>query len=309
MNNPPETLFIEEQESSLRLDQLLVKRYEGHYSRTYFQKLIEQGLVLLNGEPVKKRYKPQVGDEVEIEFLLTQETALLPEPIPLDILYEDEDLLIINKPAGLVVHPAPGNWTGTFANALLYHCTTLAAPEGDLRPGIVHRLDKDTTGVLISAKTPIAQWKMIEAFASRKVHKEYLAITHGAPGDRLIDAPIGRDPRNRQRMAVVEGGKSARTHVKTIGREGGFALAQIVLETGRTHQIRVHLSHTGTPVVGDPLYGRHAQDERLKCKRQLLHASLIRFHHPLTGREIEIKAPLPQDFTFFLEQYRIIRLS
>lgn len=306
MSNPAETLFIEEADADIRLDQFLAKRYEGSYSRTYFQKLIEEGLVLVNGERVKKRYKPLPGDEVEIEFLFTQETTLLPEPIPLDVLYEDEALLIINKPAGLVVHPAPGNWTGTFANALLYHCKSLEVQDGSLRPGIVHRLDKETTGVLVAAKTSEAQWKMIEAFSGRQVHKEYLAVTHGSPGDRTIEAPIGRDPKHRQKMAVVEGGRQARSHVKTLSNQGAFSLVNVVLETGRTHQIRVHLSSIGTPVVGDPLYGRRGTDEKLRVSRQLLHAALIRFTHPLTGKMMEIKAPPPQDFTFFLEQYRLV---
>ncbi len=309
MTSQPETFFIEEEEASLRLDLLLARRYEGRYSRTYFQKLIDQGLVLLNGERVKKRVKPAAGDELEIEFELTPEISLTPEAIPLHVLYEDEDILVVNKPAGMVVHPAPGNWTGTFANALLYHCKLLQADSGDIRPGIVHRLDKDTSGVLIAAKNSNAQRKMIELFSLRKVHKEYLAIVFGNPGERSVDKPIGRHPVHRQKMAVVDGGRAALTHIKPIAASKEYSLLDVVIETGRTHQIRVHLSNIGYPVVGDPLYGRAESNKRLGCCRQLLHASLIRFPHPVSGKEIEVKAEPPADFTFFLEQYRLIRLS
>lgn len=307
-NSQNEIFCVEAEEADIRLDQLLVKRYEGRYSRTYFQKLIEEGMVLINGAPVKKRTKPAIGDEIEVEFQLTPEISLLPEAIPLEILYEDNDLIVVNKPAGLVVHPAPGNWSGTFVNALLYHLKQ-APPEGDLRPGIVHRLDKDTSGCLIAAKNSFAQRKLIESFASREIYKEYHAITIGSPGNRLIDEPIGRHPKNRQKMAVVEGGRQARSHTTVEGKNAEFSLVKVILETGRTHQIRVHLSHVGAPVLGDALYGRPQVNERCAVGRQLLHASAVRFPHPVSGKTVEVKAPLPKDFTIFLEQYRIIRLS
>lgn len=309
MKETQELLFVEAGEEEKRLDKLLFDRFEGTYSRTYFQKLIDEGLVLVNGERVKKRTKPSVGDEIEVEFSFTREEALKPEPIPLNILYEDEDLLIVNKPAGMVVHPAPGNWTGTFANALLFHCNHLEVKEGDLRPGIVHRLDKDTSGCLLAAKNLQTQWKLIEAFAGRKVYKEYLAIALGNPGTRMIDAPIGRDPRNRQKMAVVEKGKVAKSHLKPLQASKELALLSVVIETGRTHQIRVHLSSVGAPVLGDSVYGRIGENKKFDCSRQLLHASKLRFTHPVSGKEIEVEAPLPEDFTFFLEQYRMVRLS
>lgn len=309
MNETQEMLFVEEGDLDKRLDKLLFDRFGGVYSRTYFQKLIDEGLVLLNGEQVKKRTKPSIGDEIEVEFSFSVEETLKPEPIALSILYEDDDLLVVNKPAGLVVHPAPGNWTGTFANALLFHCKTLAVKEGDLRPGIVHRLDKDTSGVLLAAKNLQTQWKLIEAFAERKVYKEYVAITLGDPGNRTIDTIIGRDPKNRQKMAVTEKGKQARSIIKTLASNRDLALLSVVIETGRTHQIRVHLSSVGAPILGDSVYGRSAENKKYKCGRQLLHASKLRFQHPLTGKEIEVSAPLPEDFTFFLEQYRMVRLS
>ena len=309
MKESQELLFVEEGEELKRLDKLLFDRFGGTYSRTYFQKLIDEGLVLVNGERVKKRTKPEIGDEIEVEFSFTQEADLLPEPIPLNILYEDEDILVINKPPGMVVHPAPGNWTGTFANALLFHCNHLEVQAGDLRPGFVHRLDKDTIGVLLAAKNLQTQWKLTEAFAGRKVYKEYLAITLGNPGNRTIDLPIGRDTRNRQKMAVVETGKPAKSHIKPLQAGKELALLSVVIETGRTHQIRVHLSSVGAPVLGDAVYGRVGENKRFQCERQLLHASKLRFIHPVSGKEIEVEAPLPEDFTFFLEQYRIVRLS
>lgn len=305
MNESQDLLFVEEGEETKRLDKLLFDRFGGTYSRTYFQKLIEEGLVLVNGEQVKKRTKPSIGDEIEVEFSFPLEVELKPEAIPLTILYEDEDLLVVDKPAGLVVHPAPGNWTGTFANALLYHCKSLEKKEGDMRPGIVHRLDKDTSGVLLAAKNLHTQWKLIEAFSERKVYKEYAAITLGDPGNRTIQTLIGRDPKNRQKMAITEKGKTARSIVKTLRSGRELSLLSIVIETGRTHQIRVHLSSVGAPVLGDSLYGRQGENKKYKCERQLLHASKLRFLHPITGKEIEVTAPLPGDFTFFLEQYRI----
>jgi 23S rRNA pseudouridine1911/1915/1917 synthase len=296
-----ESIIIEDEESFLRLDQILAKRFEGHYSRTYFQRLIDQHLVLLNGEPVKKRIKPKAGDEVEIEFAIEPELHLTPEPIPLDILFEDSDLLVINKPAGMVVHPAPGNWSGTFVNALVYHCQGLLEQEG-LRPGIVHRLDKDTSGILVAAKNGEAQRRLIESFAQRKVEKGYLAIVIGNPGKKAIDAPIGRSLKNRQKMAIVPSGKEALSFVEPIKSGKELSLVRIFPKTGRTHQIRVHLSSLGTPVLGDDLYGSPHTNRRYGANRQLLHAESLQFPHPSTGNRIELKAALPEDFNHFLDR-------
>lgn len=295
-NSDTDTILISEEEANQRLDKILANRFQNIKSRSYFQMLIEEQHVLLNGAPVKKRIKPQVGDEVLIDFVLTPEIGLEPEPIPLDILYEDEDIIAINKPSGMVVHPAVGNWTGTFVNALLFHCGDISNDSKTLRPGIVHRLDKDTTGILIAAKTSLAQQKLIEAFSNRQVYKEYLAICIGNPGNTTISTLIGRHPTNRKLMAVVEkGGRSAITHCKVLAYKEPLSLVRILLETGRTHQIRVHLKYRGTPILGDNLYGSVSANAKFKAERQLLHAHVLRFFHPVTGIEMEIKAPIPVD--------------
>ncbi len=244
-----ESLIITAEEGGERLDKILAGRFRDIKSRTYFQYLIEEGRVWVNGESVKKREKLAEGDEVLIHFILTPEIGLCPEPIPLDIVYEDDALLAINKPAGMVVHPAVGNWTGTFVNALLHHCQGLEQSE-DLRPGIVHRLDKETTGLLIAAKTPLVQQRLIEQFSTRQVYKEYLAICLGNPGKQEIQAPIGRHPVNRKLMAVVPNGRPAISRCETVAHRGTLSLVKIVLLTGRTHQIRVHLKHVGMAVLG-----------------------------------------------------------
>lgn len=298
----PEVIVIDPQEEDLRLDKLLYARFSGHFSRTYFQKLIEEGLVLLNGVPVKKRVKPKAGDEIEIEFAVDQQGHLVPEYIPLDILFEDEDILVINKPAGLVVHPAPGNWSKTFVNGLVYHCQELLKEGSGVRPGIVHRLDKDTSGVLIAAKTSFSQRKLIEAFASRQVIKDYLAITIGNPGVREITSPIGRDPIHRQKMAVVPTGKPACSVINTLVSGKELSLVRIGLKTGRTHQIRVHLSSIGTPVLGDSIYGKPSYNQKWKALRQLLHAESLQIEHPVTGQMMHFTAPPPLDFEEILKK-------
>lgn len=292
-----ETIIITEEEQNERLDRVLANRYKEIKSRTYFQNLIRDHQVLLNGEPVKKQVKPKAGDEVEIYFSLTPEMDIMPENIPLAILYEDEAILIVNKAAGMVVHPATGNWSGTFVNALLFHCKHLPGNFQEMRPGIVHRLDKDTSGVLVCAKTVQAQQRLIEMFAAREVYKEYLAICLGNPGDGVFTGPIGRHPVHRKQMAVCETGRSAVTRYKTLAFNGKISLVSLVLETGRTHQIRVHLSHHRTPVLGDAVYGNAQSNKKYKAMRQMLHAHLLRFKHPITGEMIECIAEVPADMT------------
>lgn len=302
MEEEIDTLIITAEEEGLRLDQILASRFVDVQSRSYFQNLIEKQRVLLNGSPVKKRVKPKEGDEVEIQFIFTSEISIEPEPIPLTILYEDEAILVINKPAGMVVHPAAGHWSGTFVNALIYHCQQLEQASSSFpRPGIVHRLDKDTSGVLIAAKQAKAQQELIKCFAERKVHKEYLAICLGNPGDVTIDAPIGRHPIKRKEMAVVKEGRSAVTHCKTLAFDGKLSVVRILLETGRTHQIRVHMRHLGTPILGDPVYGRVQANQHYKANRQLLHARLLRLPHPITGHIHEFIADLPEDISKKIE--------
>ncbi|MCB1118735.1 MAG: RluA family pseudouridine synthase [Chlamydiia bacterium] len=283
-------LTISDSEAGLRLDKLLALRFDGRYSRTYFQYLIDKQLVLVNGVQCKKRLRVESGDEVEIEFALTPEIDLEPEPIPLDIIFEDEHFLAVNKPPGLVVHPAPGNWSGTFVNALLHHCQTLPAHAEPTRPGIVHRLDKETSGLLLAAKNQEAQVKLVEMFASRKICKEYLALCYNHPKEQTIELPIGRHPKQRKKMAVVTTGKEAVTALSVIQVGEKLSFIRLLPKTGRTHQIRVHLQAIGCPLLGDPLYGVVGQ-----APRQMLHAEKLSFLHPTTREPIRLFAPIPED--------------
>ncbi len=281
-----ETITITSAESNLRLDKLLAQRFPD-FSRSYFQHLIDQGLVLINGSKAKKRLLPHPGNEVEICFQLTPEIDVIPENIPLDILFEDEHIIAVNKPAGMVVHPAPGHPSGTFANALLGHCRGLNIPGDPYRPGIVHRLDKETSGVLLAAKTSKAHAALVQLFASRSLKKTYLAITTGSPGNRTIDAPIGRHPIHRKQMAIAENGKPALTHFEVLAKDGPHHLVQCRPETGRTHQIRVHLKSCNAPVLGDKLYAKPDS----KILRHMLHAWKLEFNHPITQKPLYIEAP------------------
>jgi 23S rRNA pseudouridine1911/1915/1917 synthase len=296
MSQEAEFLSVNSEEEGVRIDKMLAARFPGH-SRTYFQHIIELGAVLLNGEPVKKRILPEEGDEIEICFIAMPGASLEPEPMPLEILYEDEHLLAINKPAGLVVHPAPGHWSGTFVNALLAHCHNIAPGSDPLRPGIVHRLDKDTTGVLVAAKTLIAHQKLIELFASRQVEKLYLAICAGRPINTIINAPIGRHPVHRKEMAALPDGREAITEIQVAACNDKISLVLARPRTGRTHQIRVHLKHVGAPILGDPIYGiKEAHD------RPLLHAYRLSFDHPITGSPLRFTAPIPEDMKQWLQK-------
>jgi len=296
-----ETLIITSDEEGKRLDRVLADRYPDAHSRTYLQWLIEERYVLLNQQPTKKRMKVSSGDQVDVRFVLAPEIELVPEEIPLNIIYEDDAIIAVNKPAGLVVHPGAGNWSGTFVNGLLFHCRTL--PDGgELRPGIVHRLDKGTTGVLVAAKTTEAQQKLIELFSSRQVYKEYLAVCIGNPGKGTVDAPIARHPTQRQKMAVVEGGRHAVTHYDTMRYNASLSIVRLILETGRTHQIRVHLKTLGCPVLGDPVYGSASMNQKFQLERQMLHADKLRLPHPVTGEEITIEAPVPEDMAAMIRK-------
>ena len=288
-----DSLLITPREAGQRIDKLLAETYPD-FSRTYFQKLISDGFVLLNGKIVKKRIAPEVGDEIEVCFQITPESQVEPEEIPLDILFEDDFIIAVNKPAGMVVHPAPGHPNGTFVNALLGHCRGLKAQFNDtLRPGIVHRLDRDTSGVLIAAKTVPAHQKLVEMFSARLVEKQYLAICLGRPPNMTIDAPIGRHPTQRQEMAVVpDHGKDASTRIEVLAFNAEISLVKASPKTGRTHQIRVHLRHIGHPIIGDSLYG----NDLFKAERQLLHAYRLNLAHPITGEPLSFLAPIPADF-------------
>jgi len=293
--------IVSPDEAKTRLDKLLSIHFPEH-SRTYFQYLIEQGCVLVNGIPLKKRETPKAGDEIEICFLLTPEISLEPQDIPLDILFEDEHLIAVNKPANMVVHPAPGHPNNTFVNALLFHCRNLQYTNNSVRPGIVHRLDKDTSGILIAAKTAQTHSKLVEMFSERRIQKNYLAICVGTPKEGVIDAPIKRHPIQRKEMTVCfEKGKEAKSICKVLGKNQHLSFLEIQLLTGRTHQIRVHLKHMGTPVLGDPIYGSVSANKRFNAVRQLLHAYRLHFTHPITNIPIDLEAPIPKDLLLFAE--------
>lgn len=303
-----EQIQIAENEVEERLDKILAERFKDVKSRTYFQYLFQEGKVLVNGSAVKKQYRPKAGDLVEVQFILTPELNLSAENIPLRILYEDESLIAIDKPPGMVVHPAPGNWSGTIVNALLFHCTKLKEEfqQEHIRPGIIHRLDKETSGVLLAAKNHSVHSKLVEQFSSRQVYKEYLAVCLGNPGRGVIDMPIGRDPYHRKQMKVLEeGGKNAITEFETLGTDGQVSFVKIILKTGRTHQIRVHMQAKNTPVLGDSLYGSLSANKKWKAERQLLHAYRLSILHPLTKKPMTFQAPLPTDLSFFAEKLKL----
>jgi 23S rRNA pseudouridine1911/1915/1917 synthase len=287
-------LIANEDESGYRLDVWLTSRFPK-YSRTYFQKLIDKGLVLVNGEKAAKRRIVSPNDEIEVEFEITEALHAKPENIPLNILYEDKEMIVINKPAGLVVHPAPGHPNGTFVNGLIYYLNANPTPD-PVRPGIVHRLDKETSGVLVAAKTPQSHEKLVNSFANREVKKTYIALLNGNPGiERTIDSPIGRDPKNRQKMAVRSDGKRAITHLKRLSFDGEISVASIDIETGRTHQIRVHMNFVKTPIIGDSIYGSKRVNETYKADRQLLHAYKLSLPHPTTRELMHFCADVPSD--------------
>jgi len=297
------TIIITSEEAGQRLDRILAVRYAEMRSRSYFQHLIRDNSVLLNGEIVKKHQRPKEGDEVEICFACTPEIELIPEDIPLDIIYEDEAIVVVNKSAGMVIHPAPGNWSQTFVNALLFHCRPERQNELDLRPGIVHRLDKETSGVLVAAKTRVAQARLIELFCKRKIYKEYLAVCLGNPGNGQFVQAIGRHPVDRKKMMVTESkGRYAKTRYQTLESNGTLSLLKIALETGRTHQIRVHLSHHKTPVLGDAVYGNSKVNQKYHADRQLLHAKVLKFKHPLTEELMSFEAKIPSDMAKFVQR-------
>lgn len=292
---------VNKEEEGIRLDQLLKGRYPK-YSRSYFQYLIDNKSVKLNDQDVKKREKPKLDDKIELTFLPLSEIELKPQNIPLEIIFEDEHIICVNKRAGMVVHPAPGHPDGTFVNALLYHCSTLEREEDDLRPGIVHRLDKETSGLIIAAKTRAAHQKLIEQFSNREIEKTYLAITLGNPGNVVIDAPIGRHPKRRKEMMALETGKTASTQIETIEHGPIFALVKAMPKTGRTHQIRVHLKSVNTPILGDSTYGNTKMNDKNNIPRQLLHAYQLSLSHPITGEPLQLTAPLPKDLSLWAQK-------
>lgn len=299
---------VTEKQQGLRLDRGLAEQLP-ELSRSRLQQLIRQGQVWLNGQPCRDKDRPlQAGDEVEVRIPPATPTALQPEPIPLDILYEDDDLLVINKPRGLVVHPAPGHASGTLVHALLAHCPHLSGINGELRPGIVHRLDKDTTGALVIAKHDQAHQHLRAQIQAKTARRIYLGVVFGRPAQSqgTVSAPIGRHPVDRQKMAVLTPGQGrvAVTHWQVLERLGNYTLMQFELETGRTHQIRVHAAHMRLPIVGDPLYTQSKTSSPVKLGGQALHAWKLSFVHPRTGQPLQFTAPLPEEFERLLRQLR-----
>lgn len=296
--------------AGLRLDAFLASQIEG-WSRARLQKLIENEDVLVNEKPAKPSYKLREGDDVEIELTAAPTTAVVPENIPLEIVYEDDTLVVVNKPAGLVVHPAAGTPSGTLANALAYHFQQLPDRGTGVRPGIVHRLDRDTSGLLVVAKTEAALENLSDQFRDRTVFKSYVALVHGrvASGSGKIDEPLARDRANRTRMAVVRGGRNALTLYRVRRSFDRFTLLDVELKTGRTHQIRVHLAWIKHPVVGDETYGggrdNTIQDPQLRARvrhlnRHFLHAEKLAFTHPGTKQLVQFESPLPVQLAEFL---------
>lgn len=293
-------------EKSDRLDRWLSNHSD--LSRSRLQKLIEEGCVQLNGQTcTEKKTKLVQGDFISLTIPPDRPLDLQPEAIPLDILYEDSAIIIINKPAGLVVHPAPGHEKGTLVNAVLFYCQDLASIGGVQRPGIVHRLDKDTSGAIVVAKTDLAHQHLQAQLKAKTARREYLGVVFGTPAVAgSIDLPIGRHPVDRKKMAVVpleKGGRPAVTHFSSVERLGNYTLMQFRLETGRTHQIRVHSSHIGHPIVGDPVYSS-GRSVGVNLIGQALHARKLSLVHPISGEIIEAIAPLPEDFTKLLETLR-----
>ena len=288
-----------------RLDRWLAGQ-AGAPSRSALQGLMEAGFVRRNGAPANKKDKLAAGDRIALTLPDPQPIEAQPQNIPLDIVYEDDHLLVVNKPKGMVVHPAPGNPDGTLVNALLYHCRgRLSGVGGAIRPGIVHRIDKDTSGLLVVAKDDLTHQGLSEQMAVHAIHRVYHAVVYGniRQDAGTIEAPIGRDPRDRKRMAVTPGqGKRACTHWQVLERFGRFTLLACRLETGRTHQIRVHMAHIGHPLAGDPVYGPRSVIRELQG--QCLHAKELGFRHPVTGQELRFDSPLPAYFTTFLERLR-----
>ncbi len=294
-------LEITAEENGTRLDSYLAEELEG-ISRSYLQKLIGEGLILVNQKTVKSNYKVKTGDSLLVQIPEAAPVDIQPEAMDLDIVYEDSDLLIVNKPVGLVVHPAHGHYSGTLVNGLLAHCTDLSGINGKMRPGIVHRIDKDTSGLLMIAKNDMAHQHLAAQLKEHSIKRAYYALVQGVISEPagLVDAPIGRHETDRKKMAVTfKNSKEARTHYYVKERFAKNSFIECRLETGRTHQIRVHMAYLGHPLVGDPLYG--TRKNNLDFPGQALHAYALGFVHPRTGEELYFEAPLPEHFQSVLK--------
>ncbi len=324
LSKTPDSFIVKARMEGKRIDAYLTSRFQD-YSRGVMQKVISAEAVLVNGKPVKASYKVREGDEIRVWLPELADDAPIPEDIPIEVVYEDQALTVVNKPPGMVTHPAKGHWSGTLVNALQFHYDTLSTLAGESRPGIVHRLDRDTTGLLIVAKDDTAHKNLALQFEQRTIHKEYLALVAGVPqrDSDYIERTIGPHPTNREKMALrlpEDGGREAVTFYEVLERFRGYALVRCKPQTGRTHQIRVHLSHLGHPILADKLYsGRDRLTlgdllgpgapgaDRVLLDRQALHAHSLRLNHPLTAQAMSLTAPLPDDMTHALEALRTYR--
>lgn len=293
--------IIVESEDKKRIDAFVAENTE--YSRVAVQRLIDEQKILVNGKPTKSSYKVQKGDGIKIEKVVAKEISLEAQEIPIDVLYEDNDIIVINKPKGMVVHPANGNPDGTLVNAVMAICKdSLSGIGGEIRPGIVHRLDKDTSGVIIVAKNDKAHINLSEQIKNHEVEKTYIALVRGSipENEATINMPIGRSTKDRKKMAVTKSGKNAVTHFKVLKRHNNYTLLEVKIETGRTHQIRVHLAEIGFPIIGDGVYSNGKNEWGVEG--QCLHAKSIKFRHPISQKEMLIEAPLPTYFQDIIEK-------
>ncbi|WP_226566914.1 RluA family pseudouridine synthase [Bacillus stratosphericus] len=296
-------IAVSEEHTSERLDKFL-STTKPEWSRTQVQQWVKDGQIEVNGKQVKANYKVQAEDQIKVEIPDPEALDVEAEPMDLDIYYEDEDVLVVNKPRGMVVHPAPGHVSGTLVNGLMAHCNDLSGINGVMRPGIVHRIDKDTSGLLMVAKNDVAHESLVNQLVAKSVTRKYTAVVHGIiqHDTGTIDAPIGRDKKDRQSMTVTKGNaKQAVTHFDVIERFQDFTLVECRLETGRTHQIRVHMKYIGYPLAGDPKYGPR---KTVDFNGQLLHAGVLGFDHPRTGEYMEFTAPIPADMQTFIDSLR-----
>lgn len=296
---------VQEEYARERIDKYITESWEEEISRSQVQQWIEGGYVTVGGRPVKANYKLAAGDEISVAVPEPAASELTPEAIPLDVAYEDSDVIVINKPRGMVVHPAAGHPSGTLVNALMYHCKDLSGINGEIRPGIVHRIDKDTSGLIMAAKNDASHNSLAAQLKAHSVTRQYLAVVQGnmSHDQGTVDAPIGRDPHDRKLYTVTEkNSKRAVTHFTVVERFGDCTLLQLQLETGRTHQIRVHMKFIGHPLVGDPVYGR-SKGVHMEGG-QALHAAVLGFVHPASGEYMEFSAPLPEDMEDLLARLR-----
>ncbi len=295
-------LIVKDLDGGIRLDSYIALE-ESNLSRMTVKRLIEEGKVFVNDKQAKNSYKVKVGDIIEVEEPELKSVDIIAQDIPLNVIYEDDDIIVVNKQKGMVVHPANGNWDGTLVNAIMSRCkNSLSGIGGEIRPGIVHRLDKDTSGLLIIAKNDNAHLKLSEQIKNRKVKKIYYALVRGVipENEATINMPIARSTKDRKKMAVDKNGKEAITHFKVLKRFDKYTLLEVKIDTGRTHQIRVHLSEIGYPIVGDEVYSNGKNE--FGVHGQLLHSKILEFKHPITDKEMHLEADLPEEFSNVLKK-------